>query len=238
MIRKSKALGLALIAVAALGGIAASVAQAGKFDVGATPAVITASTEINQEAVFTISGESGSASAKCQSSTLEGTAQGTTIEEATLTPTFGIGKGNSEEVQGCTLLGLKAQVLTNGCKFTVTGAGQAERTFLVDIVGCTEGKQIEIRGIACTVKIAQQNSLSHIVGTNLAGEKEVTLAMTLGGIVITQTGAACTPGSGPVALTANYIAKAFKDLGSELITLHSHQYNRFKCGEQVKLVST
>jgi hypothetical protein len=241
MIRKSKALGLALIAVAAFSGIAASMAQAGDFDVGASPAVITAASESGQEPQFTLTEEGGSVSTKCKSATLEGTTQGTTVEEATFTPTWGTGKGNQEEVQGCTFAGLKTQVLTNGCKFTVTGAGQAEKTFLYDIVGCTAGKKIESISTGCTITIGEQSGLSHIVGGNLAAEKEVTLEFFVIGITTTQTGAACrhnglTAKNG--SFFGNYIAKAFKDAGSEQVTLHKHQYNKFLCGEQVKLVVT
>jgi hypothetical protein len=241
MIHRSKALGLALIAVAALSGVAASMAQAGSFDVGSSPAVLTASNEIGQEVFFTITIAQGSGSFKCKSSTFEGTTQGTTAEEATVTPTFGTGKGNPEEVQGCTLFGLKAQVLTNGCKFTITGAGQLANTANLDIVGCTEGKKIEIINSGCVITIGQQGPLSKIVATNIAGEKEVTLAMSLGAITTTQTGVGCLSNGQTAAngsFTGNYIAKAFKDNGSEQVTLHKHQYSKFLCGEQVKLVST
>jgi hypothetical protein len=241
MISRIKTLGLILVAMAAFSGAAASLAQAGKFDVGASPAVITASNESGQEVLLSITSPPGEGSVKCKSATLEGTTEGTTVEEATVTPTFGSGKGNPEEVQGCTLFGLKAQVLTNGCKFTLKGAGQGANTTLVDIVGCTEGKKIEISTIGCKVTVGQQSGLSHIVGTNIAGEKEVTLVATLGGVTTTQTGVGCLK-NGETAANADffgsYIAKAFKDLGSEQVTLHKHQYNKFLCGEQVKLVST
>jgi hypothetical protein len=241
MISKLKVLGLALIALSALSAMAASAAQAGKFDIGTSPAVLTASNESGQETLLTITTAQGSGSAKCKASTLEGTTEGTTIEEATVTPTYGSGKGNPEEVQGCTLFGLKAQVLTNGCKFTVTGAGQPALTANVDIVGCTEGKKIEIINSGCVITIGQQGPLSKIVATNIAGEKEVTLAATVGGITTTQTGVGCLSNGQTAAngsFTGNYIAKAFKDNGPEQVTLHKHQYNKFLCGEQVKLVAT
>jgi hypothetical protein len=242
MFGKIKAYGLALTAIVALGAAMAATARAGTLDVGATPTGLYGQNDsfIQEHVLSLIGTKGGTFNARCQAGTFEGTAVGTVLEEATVTPTYGVGQISPT---GCTLFGQAAQVRMNGCKYTYTGTGQASRTFLVDIVGCTAGQQIQIKSAICTLHIPEQNGLSHVIGTNVGGaEKEVTLEATTLGITVQQTGAVCPDGNNHQAslnfFSGNTIVKAYKDQKSISMTGHGHQYSGVSGGEQVKLVVT
>jgi len=239
MIGKIKTLGMTLAAVLVLASVAAAAAQAGELELGAQPATITAHNEVGLEHVFGIETKKKEVLAStCATATYEGTTQGQKINELTLTATYGTGKGNPAEIQNCILGGLKEQVLLNGCKYTVTGAGQAASTFLVDITGCTEGKGIEFKTAICTVDVPEQNGLSHLIGKQLSAQ-EATFETTLNKIKTLQTGAGCPDGNNfegvNGALVGNTIFTAYKDAGTKQVTLHQHQYTEHLCGTQVSL---
>jgi hypothetical protein len=241
MISKIKALALASVAVAAIAGAGASAAQAGELAIGVQPAILTAHSEAGQQNVFVLDAGGGNFfSGICATGAFEGTTTGQAINEWTVTPTFGTGKGNPAEVQGCTFGGVKAQVLMNACKYTFKGAGHAANTFTVDIVGCTNGKQIEIKTALCTVDIPMQNGLSHVIGKQL-NEQEVTLDVLLGKITTTQTGAGCPNGNNfqaaNTAFASSTIMTAYKDNMTAQVTKHQHQYTEHLCGTQVSLMS-
>ena len=125
-----KALGLAIAAVAALNGVVVSAAQAGELDVGATvtPAVIVGVTEAGQEPQLTIqkqTGGQGSFNGSCSQSTLEGTTSGEpSVDEVTATAIY---EGE------CELFGQEATIRMNGCKYTLTWAGQEANTAVTDL---------------------------------------------------------------------------------------------------------
>jgi hypothetical protein len=233
MNRKIKILGLIIVAIVATNALAAAVAQGGSLDIGANPAVLKSTNEPGSPFIYTLASTgSSNFNVLCASTTFAGTTQGQNIQDVTVTPTF----------SGCVLYGQGATVLFNGCKFTFTGGAQAANTFLIDTVACTAGKSIEIRSPLCTYHLPEQLGLSHAVGTNIGGGKEVTLSATVTSITVTQTGAACPDGnkhhSNRSSFTFNWIVKAFKDAGTTQITTHSHQYGESVSGEQVTLVST
>jgi len=230
-----KVLGLAFVVIAAITATAASAVQASSLDIGSNPAVFTSTNESGQTFTYTLAKTNGGGNfnAICTSSTFVGTTQGQTIQDATVTPTF----------SGCTLFGQASTVLFNGCKFTLTGEGQAANTLQTDINGCTLGKSIQIKSALCTLDIPEQIGLSHLVGINVGGaSKEVTLSATVSKVTVTQTGAACPDGnnhhSNNISFTFNWIVKAFKEKENRQITTHGHQYIESICGEQVTLVST
>jgi hypothetical protein len=143
------------------------------------------------------------------------------------------------------LFGQAAHVKVNGCKFTLTGAGQGERTFILDIVGCTDGKQIEFKSATCTFDIGEQNGLTHLLafpGPESGGIKDVRLGATVSGITTTQTGKGCPEGDGVVSNKVSFVGdtilKAFQDNGMTQVTKKTHQYNEHICGTQVSLVAT
>jgi len=233
MTGKIKALALALFVIMAASAIAVAVAQAGQSDIGAQPAVLSGQVEEGQKAILTLTSTSGSNfSSSCTTNSGEGTTVGQQVNEATATVTL----------SGCTIFGVAAQVLMNGCKFTSTGAGQPANTAIIDIVGCTSGKQIEKRTAICTLHFPEQNGLSHVVGSNLSPQ-EVTASATITGIKVQQTGAACPDGnnhtSTNVSLSGNGIGKARVDVGGTQVTKHNHQYVELsQAGAQTTVAST
>jgi len=181
--------------------------------------------------VFTTSCPIGSAS-------LEATTQGQTgVTDITATATYG---------PNCTAFGLAAQVVMHGCKYRLTGEGQPAFTALVDITGCTPGKEITIKTALCTLDIPEQKNLSHVFAKNInptpPNDKEVTLESTVTNIELTQTGAGCPDGNAHVSKTASFVGntiiKAFKHAGTKQVTKHEHQYTEALCGEQVTLLAT
>jgi len=244
-----KTINLIFAAAAALAAFAAPQAQASSFDLGVSPAVVTGASEAGQEQLFSLqnTAKTVTANTKCQVGTLEGTTEGQTTEEITVTPTYGTGKGESSEAQGCTTGGIKSQVIMNGCKYTITGAGQVEKTAIVDIVGCTSGKQIEINASlgGCSLKIPEQNGRPHIVFTVVSLiPLHIIAHFTLFGLKATQSGgAACPDGAVPetsenLTYSGTFTIKLFKDRGTAQVTRHKHQYTEHLCGEQVNIQAT
>jgi hypothetical protein len=229
MILKIKALGLALLAMTALAAIAASSAQAGTFDVGTPHGVLIGHSEPSQQHQFTLKRTNGETlSLKCATASFEGTTQGESITGATVTPTF----------EKCVLFGLATPILMNGCKFRSEGG--EPMTFLFAIVGCTAGKQMQIKNAACTLDIPEQTGLSHVVATNLPSN-QVTVAGTVSNLTATQTGALCPDGNNhhsSLTFLSNTTVKAFRYLGSQLVTKHGHQYGESIPGEQVSMTAT
>lgn len=221
MIGKIKALGLACVAVAAMSASAAPAAHAGQFDIGTFMATLTAEAELEQEHIFSITrtGTLEKFPAICTNASLEAATIGTQINEATATATYG---------PHCTFLGQAAQVVMNGCKYTVTGAGQAANTARIDIVGCTTGKRIEIKTAICTLHIGAQNNLSHVVGTNQAGHLIATLSANVTGITAQQTGVLCPDGNlhqgTNAGFTGNTLLTAQEYQSGPTVTKHGHQY--------------
>ena len=246
MISKLNALGLAVLAMAAMSAFAASAAQAGEFDIGVQPASLFAVNEAGQIHQLQITSTAGGKfNTNCPNASLEGTTQGQKINEATATATYG---------PNCTAFGVAAQVVMNGCKYTITGTthiiqGQQTihvvhpaNTAVVDVVGCTQGKSIEIKTAICTLDIPQQNELSHIIGSNVNAQ-QVTLAATVSGITVRQTGAACPDGNNHVSTTGAFVGNTLgvgrSDVGGSQVTKHSHQYQELsQAGAQTTIAST
>jgi hypothetical protein len=239
MTSKIKALGLAFAAVAAMSAFAASAAQAGSFDVGAQPAVVSGHDETGQDhvLVLTKTGTGEHFIISCSTSWVEATTQGqANVNEVTATATYG-----GQCLFGPT--GLAMQVRLNGCKYTLTGAGSGANTATVDITGCTNanGITITIAGAACQLRIPAQNGLSHVVGTTVG--TEVTLAATVSGITVHQSGVGCPDGNGHLGTNASFqgntLLNARQDIGTEEVTEHGHKFVKEKQGGNgVNLTST
>ena len=232
-----RTLGLALVAIAALIALGASTAQAGSFDIGVQPAIITGHSETPQNNRFNFAEtDGGQGTVSCTTHSLEGTTQGLQdVTEITVTTT----KGGQ-----CLFNGIAATVRMNGCKDTLTGAGQAATTFLLDIVGCTNGTTgITISVPGCQLRIPEQNGISHVVGTNQSNDPHtVTLDTTATGITVHQAGLACPDGNGHKGTSGSsqgeMILKAFEENQSEQVTNHLHQYDTLTHGVQVNLTAT
>jgi hypothetical protein len=244
MTSKIKALSLALASIAAMSAIVASAAQAGSFDVGAQPAVVSGHAEQSQNHVFTLTRTATGTpfTTICSTSWVEATTQGTqNVQEATATATYG-----GQCLYGPT--GLAATVRLNGCKYTVTGAGSGANTATVDITGCTNanGITIQIAGAACQLRIPAQNGLSHVVGSEpnpTTTPHTVTLNVAVSGITVHQSGPGCPDGDNHLGTNGyfqgNTILKATQHTGTEQVTEHGHQFLKNKLtGTQVNLTST
>ncbi len=214
-------------ALCALGAIAAPSAfgAAGEFTIGTSPATITGS----QSSTIIIAIKNVSLTIvliKCSVVSLEGTSSTASGRDLTLTSTS----------SGCTLGGLAATLHMNGCKYTLTGS--AERTALLDIVGCTTGKTITATKGNCTIAIGEQAGLSHVVFTSegTASTMDALANLTITGLKSTQTGSECpapgaTQSDGTISGTVTF--KAFSDAGSRSATRDEHTYTEVICGTQV-----
>lgn len=231
MTPKIKILCLVVGAVAVLGIAAPSTASATEFHVN-TPQKAALKGEQTTKLNSTLT---PGPSITCNQAIFEGTAQGgspqITYQEFTLMPT----------VTGCSALGLNATLKFNGCKFTATNTTPtSSKTSVVDLVGCTSGKQVETTFPGCTVTTPEQTNISHAVGSNVGTHIEIQL--TLQGITFEFHGAACGAAETILThtgdLTGKITMKAFNDIGSELTTHNGHQYTRPILGAQVALSGT
>jgi hypothetical protein len=233
VIPKFKIISLALIALAATSVCAAS-AQAFQMHVtSSTSAVI-----IGQQATqFQLSIDAGVV--KCNQATFEGTveAQGgqqITNQHSTLTPTLA----------GCNLFGIAAQVSPNGCKFTLTG--QVAQTAVVDITGCTSGKQIQTITATCSVTVPEQHGVGHVVFSNTNNAPhDVVANVTLTGVTYQTHGNCPNTASDHTSQTSNGATTGQativtrKDAGAQQVTLHGHQYGKLnQTGELVGILAT
>jgi hypothetical protein len=221
MTQRIKALGLALVALAALGVLVASAAQAARLDVpGREKAVIRAEREGTEPHTLSIPGVEP---IRCTAASLEGTLQQAPeikeLKDVTLTAAY------SE----CTAFGFAAQVHMNGCKYTATGESNGVDPALtgwVDVTGCTTGKRIEIlvdtpeHFLLCTVTIPEQNTLSHLLFNDVQGSSptHARVQATIAGIAWEQDGVFCPRGDKAHGQDASFTGAttitAWEDKGS------------------------
>jgi len=158
MIRKTKVLGLACVAVLAMSALGASAAQAEvktTFDMGATSGTIEGA-QVGQQVFTTDAG-----TVTCTTSTLSGSFTAASTTEQTATPTYG----------GCTAFGfVGATIAMNGCDYlfkgTTTKAPEpAETLATVDII-CPKEKEITVTAFTCVVHVEPQTNLEHIKFVN------------------------------------------------------------------------
>jgi len=212
MIRKHKALGLALLALFAFGAIAQS-AAASPLTVATGEVHITAAQEGTGH-VFT-AGSSGEV--KCTTSTSDSTAIPVSgqVNEITVAPTY----------TNCTAFGSTADIKVNGCTYTLTtptsiGVGVVTWSGSTQLhVLCPVGKSIEITptflgASVCTQFVgAQTPTEGHVVGRNVAESvpMDITLENTLGGIHYTGSGGICQNSETHIngTLTGNTTAKCY-----------------------------
>jgi len=220
MIRKHKALGLALMALFAFGAIAQS-AAADPLTVASGEVHITAAQEGTGH-VFT-AGSSGEVKCTTSSSDTTATSVSGQVNEITVAPTY----------TGCTAFGSTADIKVNGCTYTLTtptNLGGGVVTWHANLpenkgqihVLCPEGKSIEITptflgASVCTQFVgAQTPTGGHIVGRNVAGSipMDITLEVTLTGIHYTGSGGICQNGETHTdgTLTGNTTAKCYKNI--------------------------
>ncbi len=152
--RKLRTLGVALVAVVALGVVMASAAQASKFTASEYPATITGEQEAGQINRLTI----GSNYFQCGTGNYHGTM---TEASSTLTTTI--------DITGCeTSFGTEATVDNNGCDYLLhSGAEVTPDVFsaTLDLV-CPVEKEVTITLGLCTIHIKPQKGLGGVILTN------------------------------------------------------------------------
>jgi len=159
--KRITAIPLVVAAILVAGVFVSSSVHAGGgpgLDIGAAPAVITATSPTGKTHTFTLRNKFGGVFVVgCLLSNFESTTQGKSLTEITATPVFLECKEGFSE----------ATVTMNGCKYKLKWTAALQAT--VDITGCTAGKVMEITFGACQVKIPEQNGLSHVTFQNVAG---------------------------------------------------------------------
>jgi hypothetical protein len=178
---------------------------------GANPAFITGEQATAQKLILTASGTT----VKCSTANLSATTTGTTVIEATASPTYG----------GCTIAGLSSPVDTNKCTYTITNTTTA-LTAKADITNCPlnptakekeEGKgPITITQAGCNITIGNQGPLGTITFANSTGVTPADVTANLNITGITYTGDTGCPANvlgthSDGDLTGSYTLKAFKD---------------------------
>lgn len=171
-----KSVGLALIAVLAMSALAASAAQANPEYTSSTyPATATGSNTAGNETLTTVGG-----SVQCDADYLVEEYGGGYIVEASdiLTVSF--------TYTNCVAFGfLSATINSNGCTFTYHATEKVSATEYLNHtdIDCPSGNSIKITAGTCEVALPDQNGLTTVSTTNLAGGT-VTVEPELSGITL------------------------------------------------------
>ena len=210
MNRNLKTLGLALVAILALGALVASSASARVFS-EKEHTIITSSADEGAKQVFEVEAGSG-IKLECTTLTLdENTVTGTEIAanefeaaDITVKPTY----------SGCTgPLGSTVHVTNEGCNYTFTFTENNTTTGPAHVV-CQTNKFIKITvtaplfGDICTVKVGSQSPTGTVHYTNIGTgtTREITVNPTITGIHATREGStACAEEAAPT--TGTYSGK-------------------------------
>jgi len=170
MIRKFKALGVAVVAVLALSAVVASAASATNFTASKYPTSATATSAVGNDDFKTEAG-----SIECHGHFLVDPLSEAS-ETVTVTPTY----------TGCKAFSglISATVHMNGCDYVFHTNGEVD-------VECPKGKQIEITAGTCLVDIPTQTGLKSVTLKNGAGD--ITAQANVSGITyeVTNDGFAC-----------------------------------------------
>lgn len=242
MTRNVKRLAITFLAIAAIGALGVSAAQAAPgelhIDVGPSANLYGQPLSGHVHAL-----KIGVEKVECTGASLEGTVENVqadqtqlTIKEVTATA----------EYFDCKIGTAAVQVKMNGCKYTFRGT--AALTAQVQVVGCTEGKAIEVIFSGCTITVGEQKELGHVVFTNenpggglgepIETERKDLLAnTTVTGIVYARDGAFCPQGA--AELSGATTIRAYKDLGAgSQDTIGNHQFTTLAYGAQVGVFAT
>jgi len=171
MHRKLQSIGIALVAVAAMGALAAPSAHAVKFKGGSTPAFLTG-VQIAHEGDTAHVFLAANRKIVCKKASFIGSLGAAEVAELTLTPAYA----------ECTASGLPATITMNGCDYVFHGGVGGGDQFLSGEVNidCPAGKVIEIHIYSsaanhtsgtslCTVTIGHVHNLSENVLENTTG---------------------------------------------------------------------
>ncbi|HEU5105064.1 MAG TPA: hypothetical protein VFU11_04425 [Solirubrobacterales bacterium] len=187
MTRNLKALGLALIAVFAMGAIVASSASATSFHFNSNAA--DGHTILNGEQIGVHKFNTTAGEVTCEVAKFTGTTTSNTVTDVTIKPTY--------EKCHIVIFGSKvsATVNMNGCEYTATShqtVAGVTTAATIHLVNCT--KEAEVVAAGCTVKIATGQTLGGQTFSNGAGD--VKLVTNTEGIKYSHSGFTCGTGSG------------------------------------------
>jgi hypothetical protein len=157
MIRTFKMLGLALVAMLALGAMA-SVASAAKFHSEASSTTLTG----EQPAEFNDKFKTDAGNVECKTATYTGTVSGETTSTASATPSY----------SGCTAaFGASVTIDVNGCSYEFHTNNNT-----ADVV-CPEGKVIEVTAPGCVVTVGAQTGLNGVSFSSNEAKSNVTVTV-------------------------------------------------------------
>lgn len=216
MKRNLKSVGLTLVAILAVSGMAASSAQAqGKFTwaAGTTKLVTRQNLGVNPETGFQ-QWQTTNGNIQCEEVEEEAPVTGT---EATEITAENIHYQNAGKVDQCTGPGGTApKIEFNGCDYLYT-LGQTIGETGMETTGqthikCPTGKQITFTSALCQFHIPAQSPGGHIIYHTVTGApNDVTKQFTLTGIIYQGTGI-CTSGTNGT-YSGNYTVKGFNASG-------------------------
>jgi len=214
MIRHVKVLGLALVAVFALGATLASGASAFSFHFNSKSPdghTIVKGTQIGIHKITTTAGE-----ITCEEASVTGTMTETTATDITLTPTYSKCHIN--------FFGSKvsATINMNGCQYTLTShqtVGGATLAANKHLVNCT--KAMEVVAAGCTIKINTGQTIGGLTIANGAGDIVVTTNST--GIAYSHSGFTCGTGSGTTGTYKGETTLKGSDTEGKQVTLSYDQ---------------
>ncbi len=207
--RNLKALGLALIAVTAMGAVSVSSAGADEFTAESFPLLLTGKNDPGTTPVIKVT----AGAIECKKTTSQGTLTGIT-KTASVTAAF------SE----CTAFGFAATVEMNGCTFLYHLEGGASTNATKDIV-CPAGKEITVKAASggitkCIIHVPPQTNLTGITVKNTGAgvTREITGEINTSAVKYTHTKGtglgACTEGSASNGvITSKVLITGEKDNG-------------------------
>ena len=155
MIRKFKALGLALVAVFAMSALAATGASAASFNSEANTTIVTGDDD-NSTHTFA----AGGVAVECTESTFTGTQSGTASATLSVRPIY----------NGCTFLGEPATVHTTGCTYEFSAVTNATG-HLPAKIECTGSNMIKVTTSACSLTFNTTDTDRGVTATNLGSGK-------------------------------------------------------------------
>jgi hypothetical protein len=188
MTRKLKALGLALVAVFAMGAVAASGASATSFHFNSNAPVEHTILSGSQISGFNHKFKTTAGEVTCENAEFSGTSTSNAAKDLTIQAAY----------YGCHIFvfsKVAAEVKMNGCEYTFTShqtVGGKTEPFTVHVV-CPEGKVVEVVAAGCTVKVGPQ-TLTGFEVTNV--ENHVKVAANSKNVSYSHTGFTCGTGSG------------------------------------------
>jgi hypothetical protein len=244
---KIKALGVAILAIAAMSMLGASAAQAATSEAhvtgtGGAAANLTGEQLAGGQHIFKLT--TSGLEIWCTQAIFEGTiaaqagSQQTTASEAQITGTY----------TGCKTRGPFVATVTvkmNGCKYTITDSSTS-LTGTVDINGCTSGKSIEVSAEGCTITVPEQTTMGGHLGFSNADkvnkeEQDIIAESTIQNITYSTHGGFCILGNQEHQdgdYTGTTTVRAYKDEGSAQKTHNGHTYQQLICGAQKGLFVT